>query len=126
MKFTVREALYLAIDSDSGARMARSEEQWRSVILGGTSNGNRLSGRLHKSDKFWVAKLPALDVMTQGRSKDEAHAMVKDMLETLVNLPGFSVRVSPDDEDGFEVTSQVPSQWEPAWSRHRSDSGVSA
>lgn len=52
--------------------------------------------------------------------------MVKDMLETLVNLPGFSVRVSPDDEDGFEVTSQVPSQWEPAWSRHRSDSGVSA
>ncbi|MXY68008.1 MAG: hypothetical protein F4Y47_05550 [Acidobacteriia bacterium] len=41
--------------------------------------------------------------------------MVKDMLETLVNLPEFSVRVIPDDEDGFEVTAQVPSQCEPAW-----------
>lgn len=50
---------------------------------------------MYKSDKFWVAKLPALEVMTQGRSKDEAYAMVKDMLETLVNLPGFSVRVNP-------------------------------
>ena len=105
--------------------MSRSEEEWRSAILGGTSNGNRLSGRVYKGDKFWVAKLPALDVMTQGRSKDDVHAMVKDMLETLVNLPGFSVRVNPDDENGFEVTSQVPSQWEPAWSRHGSDSGSS-
>ncbi len=41
--------------------------------------------------------------------------MVKDMLETLVNLPGFSVRVIPGDEDGFEVTAQVPSQWDPVW-----------
>ena len=51
--------------------------------------------------------------------------MVKDMLEALVNLPGFSVRVNTDDEDGFEVTSQVPSQWEPAWGQYRSDSGTS-
>lgn len=95
--------------------MGRSEEQWRSAILGGTSNGNRLSGKVHRGNKFWLAKLPALDVMTQGRSKDDAYAMVKDMLETLVNLPGFSVRVIPDDEDGFEVTAQVPSQCEPTW-----------
>ena len=53
--------------------------------------------------------------MTQGKSKDDAHGMVKDMLETLVNLPGFSIRVHPDDAGGFEVTSPGPSQLEPAW-----------
>lgn len=120
MRLTGRETLYLAIDSNIGVGMSRSEEQWRSAILGATSNGNRLSGRVFKGDKYWVAQLPALEVMTQGKSRDDAHAMVKDMLETLVNLPGFSVRVHPDDEDGFEVTSQGPSQLEPAWTRHDS------
>ncbi len=116
----------LTIDSESGIRMTRSEEQWRSVILRGTSNGNQISGRVYKGDKFWVAKLPALDVMTQGRTKAEAYAMVKDMLETLVNLPGFSVRVNPDEQGGFEVTSEGSSQWEPAWNRHGSSSGATA
>ena len=31
--------------------------------------------------------------------------MVKDLLEALVNLPGFSVRVDADGQDGFQVTS---------------------
>jgi hypothetical protein len=106
--------------------MTRSEEQWRSVILGGTSNGNRLSGSVYKSDKFWVAKLPGLEVMTQGRSKDEAYAMVKDVLETLVNLPGFSVRVNPDEQGGFEVTSDSSSQREPSWNRPGASSGATA
>ena len=106
--------------------MTYSEEQWRSMILGGMSNGNRLSGSVYKSDKFWVAKLPALDVMTQGRSMDEAQAMVKDMLETLVNLPGFSVRVNPDEQGGFEVTAEGSSQWEPSWNRHGLSSGATA
>ena len=96
------------------------------MILGGTSNGNRLSGSVYKGDKFWVAKLPALEVMTQGRSKDEAYAMVTDMLETLVNLPGFSVRVNPDEQGGFEVTSEGSSRWEPSWNRHGSSSGATA
>lgn len=81
--------------------MTRSEEQWRSMSLGGMSDGNRLVGSVYKGSKFWVAKLPARDVMTQGRSKDEAHAMVKDMLETLVRLLGFSVRVNPDEQGGI-------------------------
>ena len=95
--------------------MTCSDEQWRSVILGGTSNGNRRSGRVYKSGRLWVAKLPSLDVMTQGRSKDEAFVMVKDMLETLVNLLGFSLRLIPDEQGGFEVTSEGSSQWEPSW-----------
>lgn len=33
--------------------------------------------------------------MTQAGSVNEAHVMVEDRLETLVNLLGFSVRVNP-------------------------------
>ncbi|MCY4597009.1 MAG: hypothetical protein OXC19_19690, partial [Bryobacterales bacterium] len=46
----------LTIDNDSGVRMTCSEEQWRSMILSGTANGNRISGSVYKGDKFWVAK----------------------------------------------------------------------
>ena len=95
--------------------MSRTEEQWRSDILCGTSNGDRLSGRVYKGGRFWLAELPSLDVMTQGRTKDDAYAMVKDLLETLVNLPGFSVHVDPDEEDGFEVASNGVDRWDHAW-----------
>lgn len=98
--------------------MSRSEEQWRLEILGRTSNGNRLCGKVRKGDKFWLANLPALDVMTQGRTKDDTYAMVKDMLEELVNLPGFSVNVDPDEEDGFQVTSDFQGKPESAWRKH--------
>ncbi len=94
--------------------MSRSEQQWRSDILSGTSNGNRLAGRVHKGGTFWLAELPALDVMTQGRTKDDAYAMVKDLLETLVNLPEFLVHVDPDEEGGFEVTSNGIGRRDPA------------
>lgn len=50
--------------------------------------------------------------------------MVKDMLETLVNLPGFSVRVNPDGQGGFEVKSEDRSQWDSSWNRHDSSSGA--
>ena len=88
-----------------GARMSRSEQQRRTNMLAGTSNGNRLSGGVYKGLKCWLAKLPALPVMTQGLPKGDPYAMVKDLLETLVNLPKLSIHVDPDEEGGFEVTS---------------------
>ena len=96
--------------------MSRSEEQWRSGILALTSNGNRLRGRVFKGEKRWLADLPALDVMTQGRTKAEACTMVKDMLEALVNLPGFSVQVDPDGRYAFQVTSTCHGQRASEWS----------
>ena len=85
--------------------MGRSDQQWRSDILSGTSSGNRLAGRVFQDGRFWLAELPALDLMTQGTSRDDAYAMVKDLLETLVDVPEFSVRVEPDEDGGFAVTS---------------------
>lgn len=112
--------------SEIGASMSRSEEQWRSEILALTSNGTRLRGRVRKGEKHWLADLPALDVMTQGRTKAEARTMVKDMLEALVNLPGFSVQVDPDGQYAFQVTSTCQGQRASKWSRHLAGSKQTA
>lgn len=65
----------------------------------------RFHGRIFQDDGFWLAEIPILDAMTQGRTRKEAYGMVKDMLETLVDRPGFSVRVDPGSGGDFEVSS---------------------
>ena len=46
-----------------------------------------------KDGKFWLIEAPALDVMTQGRTKKEAYEMLADAVELLVNDPDFKVKV---------------------------------
>ncbi|HZW32105.1 MAG TPA: helix-turn-helix transcriptional regulator [Isosphaeraceae bacterium] len=65
----------------------------------------RFAGRVYKDGKFWLAELPILDAMTQGRTRREAFAMVADLLETLVDRPGFTVSVHPGSDDHFEVSA---------------------
>jgi hypothetical protein len=65
----------------------------------------RFAGRVYKEGKFWLAELPILDAMTQGRTRPEAFAMVADLLETLVDRPGFTVQVHPGADDHFEVSA---------------------
>ena len=65
----------------------------------------RLSGRVYKDGKFWLAEVPILDAMTQGHTKKEALAMVEDLLETLANRPGFSVTTHPVTKGNFEISS---------------------
>ena len=65
----------------------------------------RLHGRVYKDGKFWLAEVPMLDAMTQGRTRKEALAMVADLLETLANRPGFSVHVHPATHEAFEVSA---------------------
>src|SRR5207253_4215188 len=65
----------------------------------------RLHGRVYKDGKFWLAEVPMLDAMTQGRTRKEALVMVTDLLETLANRPGFSVHVYPGKHDTFEVSA---------------------
>ena len=65
----------------------------------------RFSGRIYKDGKFWLAEIPILDLMTQGRTKKEAYEMVADMLETMVNKEGFKVDVYKEKKDTFEVGS---------------------
>ncbi len=55
----------------------------------------RFRGKVYQDGKFWLAEVPVLNTMTQGHTHKEALAMVKDLLETLANRPGFRVEVTP-------------------------------
>ena len=68
----------------------------------------RFYGKVYKDGKFWLAEVPILDAMTQGHTKKDAFTMVKDLLETLVNRPGFTVTVHPGKHGEFEVSSNDP------------------
>lgn len=65
----------------------------------------RLVGRIFRDGKFWLAEVPILDAMTQGRSREEAFEMVVDMLRTLVDDARFEVSVTARGEGAFEVVS---------------------
>jgi hypothetical protein len=65
----------------------------------------RLHGRLYKDGKFWLAEVPMLDAMTQGRTRKEALVMVIDLVETLANRPGFAVQVHAGKHGAFEVSA---------------------
>lgn len=65
----------------------------------------RLHGKVYQDGKFWLAEVPILNAMTQGRTRAEALAMAKDLLETLVNRPKFTVEVHPGQYGEFEVSS---------------------
>ena len=68
----------------------------------------RFSGTLYKDGKFWLAEIPILDLMTQGRTKKEAYEMVADMLESLINKGGFKAEIFKGLNDRFEVGSSEP------------------
>ena len=65
----------------------------------------RFYGKVYKDGNFWLAEVSILDAMTQGRTRKEAFAMVKDLLESLANRPRFSVKVHPGKHGDFEVSS---------------------
>ncbi len=68
----------------------------------------RFSGTIYKDGKFWLAEIPILDLMTQGRTKKEAYEMVADMLESLINKEGFEAEIFKGMQDRFEVGSSEP------------------
>ena len=63
----------------------------------------RFDGQVIRDGRFWLAEIPILDAMTQGRTKKEALAMIADWVETLVDEPGFSAIVHPVGRDSFEI-----------------------
>lgn len=65
----------------------------------------RVKGRIFEDGGFWLAEVPVLDAMTQGTSKEDAVDMVKDMVETLANRPGFSVTVHSCGDGTIELDS---------------------
>ncbi len=65
----------------------------------------RFYGRVYKDGKFWLAEVPVLNAMTQGHTRKDAFSMIADLIETLVNRPGFTVKVYQGKNGDFEVSS---------------------
>ena len=65
----------------------------------------RFEGRVWKDGKLWLVEVPMLDVLTQGRTRKEALAMVVDAIESLVHQQGFRAKVYRSEKDTIEVGS---------------------
>jgi predicted transcriptional regulator len=63
----------------------------------------RFEGKLTKDGRFWLAEIPLLDAMTQGRTRKEALAMAADWLETMANREGFRAEVHDRGGNEFEL-----------------------
>lgn len=68
----------------------------------------RFEGRLTRDGRFWLAEIPLLHAMTQGRTKPEAFRMIGDWLETMVDREGFEAHVFPTGTTTFEIAGSDP------------------
>lgn len=53
----------------------------------------QISGRIWREGAWWIAESEIADVVTQGKTRTEAAAMLSDAIESLANRDGFSVSV---------------------------------
>lgn len=63
----------------------------------------RFEGKIFRSGKWWLAEIPLLDAMTQGRTRKEALEMVADWLETMIGRREFRATVFARGKAEFEV-----------------------
>jgi len=61
----------------------------------------KFEGNVFKSGKYWPIEVPALYIITQGKSKRDAYSMIKEAVELHVNRPRFEVEVVPISEYKF-------------------------
>ncbi|MFZ2493881.1 MAG: type II toxin-antitoxin system HicB family antitoxin [Thermoanaerobaculia bacterium] len=64
----------------------------------------RFEGELTRDGKWWLAEIPLLGAMTQGRTRKEALEMVRDWIETMVDRDGFRAEVHPRTRSEFQVS----------------------
>ena len=62
-----------------------------------------LEGKIFRAGKHWLIEVPALDLMTQGKSKKDAFAMLRDAMVLLVHRKRFRLQVKPFDNSTFLV-----------------------
>lgn len=63
----------------------------------------RFEGKLTRDGRWWLAEIPLLDAMTQGRTRKEALEMIADWLETMIDRKGFRATVHARGPRDFEV-----------------------
>jgi len=65
----------------------------------------RFAGRVVKAGKWWAIEVPDLGAFSQGKSKKEAYAMIRDAIEVMIDKRGFSIDIHPGKGSYFEVGS---------------------
>jgi hypothetical protein len=65
----------------------------------------RFGGRVWKDGGLWLVEVPALDLLTQGRTRREALEMIADAIEGFVDKREFKVDVHTGPNDTIEVGS---------------------
>jgi len=65
----------------------------------------RFAGRVVKAGKWWAIEVPDLGAFSQGKSKKEAYAMIRDAIEVMIDKRGFSIEIHPGKGSYFEVGS---------------------
>jgi hypothetical protein len=65
----------------------------------------RFVGRVFKAGRHWAIEVPILGVVTQGKTRKDAFAMIADAIETLADRKGFRVEVFSGTGEYFEVGS---------------------
>jgi hypothetical protein len=63
----------------------------------------RFEGKLIRDGTWWLAEIPLLDAVTQGRTRKEALLMIGDWLEAMVGRDDFRATVFPHGKTDFEV-----------------------
>lgn len=63
----------------------------------------RFEGKLSRDGKWWLAEIPLLHALTEGRTRKEALEMIGDWLETMIDTRGFRATVFPRGKNEFEV-----------------------
>lgn len=64
----------------------------------------RFEGTVFRDGRFWLAEIPLLEALTQGRTRKEALAMAADWLEAMVNRGGFRTEIHDLGRDRFEIS----------------------
>ncbi|MCB9029974.1 MAG: helix-turn-helix transcriptional regulator [Deltaproteobacteria bacterium] len=62
-----------------------------------------LEGKVFKDGKFWLAEIPALDLISQGRSIHESEEMIQDAVLELINDPKFVLHLVKKSKQSFLI-----------------------
>ncbi len=52
-----------------------------------------LEGNIRKDNKLWLIEVPSLDLITQGHSKRDAFAMLRDAIRLLIDRKDFKIKL---------------------------------
>lgn len=63
----------------------------------------KISGTVTKDGKFWLVEMPSIDATTQGKTRQDALYMAKDLVRMMLDDPRIAVKGHFQSKRQFEV-----------------------